>query len=104
MNRRKAVFVFGARWGFETSSGGSGPENADAHLVSFPVKVFRGIYHNLINEFVDQLRRQLFDLDKLFHLVDEALQICFSTPCSHNFLQASSVHRAAASPFTPSKR
>lgn len=57
------------------------PENADAavvdvhHLVSLPVKVLRGIYHDPVNEFVYQLRRQFFDLGELFHLVDEPLQI-----------------------------
>ena len=45
------------------------------HLVSLPVNVLRGIYHDPVNEFVDQVRRQLFDLGELLHLVDEPLQI-----------------------------
>ena len=50
------------------------PENADAavvdvhHLVSLPVEVFRGVDHDPVDEFVDQLRRQLLDLVSFFTL------------------------------------
>lgn len=55
------------------------PDDPDAavvdvrHLITFPVKVFRGVHHDPVNEFVDQFRRQLLDLGELLYLADEPL-------------------------------